>query len=132
MSKRDIENSQDVENVVRTFYERALRDKLLEPIFVVGLEMDLEEHIPIICRFWESVLLGANNYRRNPILKHIELSRKIALEPAHFDQWLQLWQECLEIEFDGPVAELALSRAKTMAQLMQFKIAASKKDGFIQ
>jgi len=132
MDKKDISTSEDVQLLVYSFYERALVDDDIGSIFQEQIGMDLKNHLPIICSFWDSVLLGKNNFKRNPILKHIELAKKVELKKVHFDRWLALWEVSISFHFTGPIAEMAWKRAKVMAQLMLYKIEESRKDGFIQ
>ena len=72
--------------------------------------------------FWETLLLGIVNYKGNPMIKHIELNEIIPLRPAHFTQWLKLWEEAVIENFSGKNANEAISKAKNIAGLMQFKI----------
>jgi hemoglobin len=41
------------------------------------------------------------------------------LTTAHFDRWLQLFDETVDELFDGPVADRAKARAATMARAIQ-------------
>jgi hemoglobin len=56
------------------------------------------------------------------MIKHLELNRLSSLGKNHFDQWLQLWEETVNENFSGPKSEEAVTRAKAIAELMQYKI----------
>ncbi|MET0600617.1 MAG: group III truncated hemoglobin, partial [Baekduia sp.] len=58
----DIQTREDCERLVRTFYGRALTDPLIGWIFTDVAKLDLEEHVPTITSFWETMLLGARSY----------------------------------------------------------------------
>ncbi len=58
----DLRERADVDRLLRAFYERALVDPLLRPVFVDVAHMDLEEHLPRIGDFWEKVLFNTVTY----------------------------------------------------------------------
>jgi hemoglobin len=118
----DITHRKDLELLIDAFYKKALKDELIQHFFTEVVQLDWEQHIPLIVDFWESSLLGTGNYKGNPMSAHLQLDRKSPLEPAHFDRWLKLWEETVNENFDGETANLAISRAQQIAQLMQFKI----------
>lgn len=129
----DIQSRADVENLINTFYRRVLKDTKIGFIFTDVAPIDWSTHLPLICDFWETVLLGNMKYRGNPMLKHLALDDRISLTPAHFNQWLRLWEQTTRQLFTGPIADEAIKRAQLMGQLMQHKIALKNTDkGFIQ
>lgn len=58
--RRDIADRADIAGLVTAFYRRAFADDTLGPIFVDIAQMDLPAHLPVMCDFWESVLLRSN------------------------------------------------------------------------
>ena len=60
---RDIADRADCERLVRAFYGRVMTDPIIGFIFTDVAHMDLEEHVPVITDFWETILLGAGSYR---------------------------------------------------------------------
>ena len=90
--KPDIENRNDIEFLVSEFYKLATQDEVIGKFFKTVMVLNWEKHIPVICNFWESIILGSHNYQGNPMLKHIELSRKEKLLPEHFERWQKLWK----------------------------------------
>lgn len=125
--RKPIETRQDIELLVDQFYSRVLKDPLLRPIFIDIAGIQLEEHLPILYDFWESVLLQTHNYRRDTMAKHLELNRKFPLTKAHFDRWLALLNETIDELFEGQKADLAKVRALSIATMMQIKIAGEEK-----
>ena len=84
--------------------------------------LNWEKHIPVICNFWESMILGSHNYQGNPMLKHIELSRKEKLLPEHFERWQSLWNQTLDSNFEGKNASVAKQKAHQIGGLMLLKV----------
>ena len=60
----------DCERLVRAFYGRALSDPVIGFIFVDVAHLDLEEHVPRIASFWETILLGAQSYAGGAFRPH--------------------------------------------------------------
>ncbi len=56
-ARRDIADHEDVAGLVTAFYQRAFVDDILGPIVVDVAQMDLPAHLPVMCDFWETVLL---------------------------------------------------------------------------
>jgi hemoglobin len=73
--------------------------------------------------FWETILLGAASYKGNPMIKHIELNKLSPMTHTHFERWLTFWQETINENFAGVRSVEAISRAQSIAQIMQIKIA---------
>lgn len=119
---KDIENSQDIKLLVDEFYKEVVNDDLIGHYFSKVIPLDLEIHLPVMYNFWETTLLGNIKYKGNPMVKHIELSRKERLNPEHFERWLFLWVNSVKENFEGPKAEEAIQRAKLIADLMKFKV----------
>ncbi len=130
--KKDITTIEDIQLLVDTFYTKAKADETIGHFFNEVIELDLEEHLPKIYRFWESILFGKANYRGNPMLKHIDLHQKSAMTVEHFDKWITLWEATTDEYFEGTKATEAKTKAKTMKELMLYKIKQSENPNFIQ
>lgn len=111
----DIASRADLESLLRSFYDRALLDPLLRRVFVEVAHMDLDAHLPIICDFWNRVLFNEGVYNGRTMHVHRQLHSLHTLHQAHFDRWLQLWNEALDDNFEGPVTEQARRHAARMA-----------------
>ncbi len=120
--QKDILDRSDLELLIDQFYKRVLSNPEISFFFTEVVELDWETHLPRIVDFWESNLLGRGPYKGNPMHVHIDLNKRSKLEHNHFEVWLQLWEESIQANFDGPMAELAIKRAKQIAQLMQLKL----------
>jgi hemoglobin len=108
---RDIEDRDDCERLVRAFYEKALVDPMIGFVFVDVAKLDLEEHVPVITSFWETMLLGARSYGGGAFGVHANLHAKVALRAPHFERWLLLWRTTVDELFAGPRAEEAKAHA---------------------
>lgn len=113
--KNDIVTREDIEILVNRFYEKVNRDQFLGPIFS---HVDWPHHLPIMYNFWSSMLLGDQTYRGNPLQRHLHL----AIDKTHFDQWLRLFKETVDENFDGKNANEAIMRAQSIAGIFQVKL----------
>jgi hemoglobin len=104
---RDIETRADCERLVRAFYGKALEDPIIGFIFVDVAKLDLDEHVPEITSFWETILLGTRSYSGSAFAPHAELHAKVELREGHFERWLQLWFGTVDELFGGDRANLA-------------------------
>ena len=50
--------------------------------------------------------------------QNIELNKKEALQPKHFERWLELWESTIKSNFSGPKANEAIQRAQSIGALM--------------
>jgi len=130
-NKTDIEYESDVVQLVDTFYDKIINDETVGYIFREHMTLSLQDHLPIMYAFWQSILLDTMTYRGQVMAKHIELNRLTALRAKHFDKWLLLWKQTVNELYIGPKATAAITKAQTMAELMQYKIAKSNNDNFI-
>lgn len=119
--KRDIKDQEDIRFLVVEFYNKALTDEVIGPVFKAA-NFSLEAHIPVMVTFWETILLDVVTYKGNPMLKHIALNKEVPLHGEHFERWMKIWEETISSNFEGPVADQAISRAASIGQLMQYKI----------
>ena len=119
---KDITTKEDIIFLVDQFYGKAIEDEQIGVFFTTVVPLNFDEHLPVMYNFWESVLLGGTSYKGNPMLKHIELHRKQALQEEHFTQWLTLWEQTIDEHLTGSVAETAKARARSIKAIMQHKL----------
>ena len=60
------------------------------------------------------------------MIKHIELNKLSPLQQSHFERWLTLWGETINENFAGQKSKEAITRARTIAQIMQNKISSKE------
>ncbi len=126
-NKKDIATRADIDLLITTFYERLLEDENISYIFTDVAKLDIKMHIPVIIDFGESVLLNKNVYHNNTMKLHLDLDDKSALTAKHFDIWLKHFNNTIDELFEGDISLLAKQRAKSVATVMQIKIAQNKK-----
>jgi hemoglobin len=118
----DIQDRASCERLVRAFYGRALTDPVIGFIFVDVARLDLEEHVPRIASFWETILLGAQSYGGGAFRPHAVLNTKVRLRAGHFDRWLWLWRTTVDELFAGERAELAKAHAERVARAFHARL----------
>lgn len=119
--EKDIETREDLELLLREFYNILLKDDSINYIFTDVARVDMEAHIPIITDFWEMVLFQKGSYRKNAIQVHTELNKQTPLTPAHFKTWLHHFNNTVDRLYKGSNAFQAKQRAESIATIMQIK-----------
>jgi hemoglobin len=100
--------------LVGRFYEKARADALLGPVFDSRVA-DWDHHLVQMCHFWSSVATMSGVYHGSPMPKHMALP----IDAAHFDRWLELFEETAH-EICLPVAaEHFIVRARRIAQSLE-------------
>ena len=116
--KQDIQSLEDIELMVNTFYGRVQEDDFIGPIFNDIIQDRWPQHLAIMYRFWQSILLDENTYTGQPFLKHINLG----IEEVHFARWLYLFHSTVEELFQGPIADEAKKRSAQIAGTFNSKL----------
>ncbi|MEH0639212.1 group III truncated hemoglobin [Streptomyces bottropensis] len=111
----DIAGREDVERLVRAFYDVVLDDPLIGRLFTEVARIDMATHLPVMADFWESALLTPGVYRRNALRAHRDLHARSPLRAEHFDRWLDLWTVAVRGRHAGPVADRAVTKARAVA-----------------
>ena len=124
--KRDIETRDDLFVLLQKFYDTLLQDETISYIFTDVAKIDMEHHLPIIVDFWEMVLFDAPTYKKNAIQPHLVLNEKSKFEKHHFDTWLRTFAQTVDELFEGKNAFAAKQKAKSIATIIQIKMAQSK------
>ncbi len=119
---KDIETRKDIESVVNNFYDKVRKDDVIGFIFNDIAKVNWETHLPVMYDFWEFTVLGTGTFLRNAMTPHFELNNKIKLIPAHFERWLQLFNETVDELFAGQYADHMKGRAQNIARLMEHKL----------
>jgi hemoglobin len=122
-TRSDITNRQDIETLVRRFYEQAIPDPIIGKFFTQVAHLDLETHLPKIANFWEQMLFQHAVYNGSPMHVHLVLNSKERMLPEHFERWLALWGDTIDRLFAGEKAEMAKARAQMVAKSFSLGIA---------
>ena len=119
MRKTDLDNREQVDRFVDSFYERLLQDEILAPIFLDVASVDLAVHLPHIKDYWAKLLLGETAYRRHTMNIHRRLHGKRTLTEADFERWLDYFVKAVDSGWEGPKAERAKQIAAVIAANMK-------------
>jgi hemoglobin len=121
---RDIESREDIDVIMRSFYDKLLADSSISYIFTDIAKVNLEEHFPILVDFWHSMLFGSQSYKANAMKPHIDLAKKSKFTKAHFQTWLQYLYISIDEHNEGRLAHTMKARAQNIAGLMEYKVGA--------
>lgn len=116
--KKDIATETDIKLLVDTFYDNVNQDELLSPVFNDFAQVDWQHHLPIMYRFWSTVLFGSMAYKGQPFPKHLRLP----VDRQHFSRWISLFTQTVDILFEGEKATEAKQKATSIAQIFQMKM----------
>jgi hemoglobin len=114
---QDLDSPPRIRAFVADFYRRLLADALLAPVFVDVAAVDLEQHLPRICAYWEKMLLGQPGYRRHMMARHRAVHAQRPLGAAEFERWLAHFSAALS-PYRGPAADRAWLLARRIARNM--------------
>lgn len=106
----------NIRELVYAFYDRVRDDELLGPVFNGALAGRWDDHLPKMCRFWSSLVLGTKSYQGNVQQAHQPLT---GVEPRHFSRWLYLFLDTVERRFEAPAAVRFMEPALRIAQSLQ-------------
>lgn len=119
---KDINSASDIKRLLDSFYNKVLKDDVIGTFFIDVVQLDIDDHMPVMYSFWESTLLGLGTYQGNPMIKHINLHKKMPIREEHFARWLELWESTINNQFQGDNADLAIQKANQIADLMKIKL----------
>ena len=118
MKKSDIQNEDDIKKLVHTFYDKVNRDDLLSPIFNDVAKVNWDEHLPLLCRFWSTLLFRTMTFEGRPFPKHLPLP----IQREHFGRWVSLFTATVDELFSGAKAEEAKNFARSIADTFQLRM----------
>lgn len=120
--KKDIESRDDIELLVKNFYEKVKIDPVIGNIFTDIARVNWEKHLPVMFDFWENTIFYTGSYSGNPMKSHQNLNRLFPLTKEHFSRWNQLFASTMDELFEGDKAVLAKQRAISISTVMQLKL----------
>ena len=121
-TRSDISSREDIEHIVRSFYDRVLNDEELAPFFTEVVVVDWDAHLPKMFDFWEGVVFGTGNFKGNPMQVHLKLHLREKLSQQLFKKWLELFSGTIDSLHSGEKANLIKTRALSIATMMQMRI----------
>ena len=124
---QDIKNRKDIHFLISEFYNKLLSDDLVQHFFEDIIRQDhLEEHIEVITDFWNGILFNVPDYKRNAMQPHLILNQTKPFKNKHFKRWLQHFNTSIDDNFKGEKAEMAKTRALSIATIMEIKMVTKK------
>ncbi len=108
---KDIQNENDIQKLVHSFYAKVEEDERLGPIFNDFAGVDWEEHLPKMVDFWSKLLFQTQRYKGHPFREHLPLP----IEKEDFGRWYDLFEETVDEHFEGEKAEYAKEMAGKIA-----------------
>jgi hemoglobin len=96
--------------VVADFYRRARQDVLLGPVFESHVG-DWDAHLGRMYDFWSAALLRTGRYSGQPVERHRLIGE---LGAAHFDRWIELFEETVRDSCPPRLVDAFLVRARRM------------------
>ncbi len=102
-----------IHKLVHAFYDRVRADSFIGPIFEGVIADRWDTHLETMVNFWSSVMLTSGVYKGTPMAKHVALTE---VEPAHFDRWLELFEETTSELFIAEIADDFMVRARRIAE----------------
>lgn len=119
--KKDISNRDDLLLLMQEFYKKLLADPSISYLFTDIANINLDEHLPVLVDFWDSVLFQSDTYRKNAMQPHLDLHKQSPLQPHHFTTWLGYFNASVDLHFEGEMAFRIKERARSIATIMQIK-----------
>lgn len=114
---RDLDDPDEIAEMVRRFYADVAQDDLLGPMFNEVARVDWSEHLPKLAAFWCRALLSMPGYEGNPYRAHQLIHDRRAFTTAHFERWLDLFHETVDLGWAGPKAEQAKAMGRKVAMV---------------
>ena len=113
----DLDDPEQVAEMVRRFYADVAQDSLLGPMFNDIARVDWSAHLPKLTAFWCRALLSMPGYEGNPYRSHQITNAMSPFTVAHFERWLELFTETVDLGWAGPKAEHAKALGRKVAEV---------------
>ena len=117
VATRDLDDPDEVAELVRRFYADVAQDDLLGPMFDEVAQVDWSEHLPKLTAFWCRALFGMPGYSGNPFQAHQLVHARRPFTRDHFERWLELFEETVDVGWVGPNAEKLKAIADNVARV---------------
>jgi hemoglobin len=110
-SMHDIQNDNDIELLVHSFYGKVQKDERLDYIFSDYANVNWDTHLPNMVDFWSKLLFQTSRYKGRPFRQHLPLP----IEREDFGRWYGLFEETVDEYFEGEKADYAKEMAGKIA-----------------
>lgn len=109
-----------IEQLVTYFYQKVQADEILGPVFNDVAQVDWDEHLPLLCQFWSSVMLKTNEYHGNAYQKHVLIKQLTSIKEEHFIRWLDLFKQEAINHLPKEAAEEIMQKALLIAESLKY------------
>lgn len=113
---KDIHDVTDIRLLVNKFLDRIIKDELLSPVFNEHVK-DWAQQKDAMYRFWENALLKKPVYEGSGLDKHENLQ----INNQHFYRWVTLFNQTVDENFKGELADNAKYQALNTAEIFRNK-----------
>ena len=113
----DIRTEADINTLINTFYEKVGLDELLGPLFQADAQVHWPQPFAMMSAFWKRVLLNTGGEDGWPIPSSVALPAR----GEYFQRWRQLFMAAVEVNFTGPIAEVAKAKAQDIVRRFEYK-----------
>ena len=121
--KNDIQDREDILLIMKEFYIKLLNDGIIKHFFDDIIQEDhLEQHLETITDFWNGILFNDTTYQKNAMQPHLLLNKTKPFKKEHFKTWLYHFNSSIDKNFKGEKAEMAKTRALSIATVMEIRI----------
>jgi hemoglobin len=79
-------------------------------------QVDWSLHLPKLTAFWSRFLFGTLGYDGNPFRAHQLVHARRPFTAAHFERWLELFFETLDLGWVGPNVDRVKAHATKVAK----------------
>ena len=118
----DIQTDEDIKVLVDSFYEKVNHDNLLSPVFNDIAKVNWKDHMPLMYKFWSTLLIEKKAYPGQPYPKH----EVLPITQEHFNRWLLHFNTTVDDHFKGALANEAKRLASQIALAFSHKMGIAK------
>ena len=127
--KQDLSNHDQLEALLRHFYQLVLADSIIGYLFVDVAKIDLDAHLPKVVHVWHDLLFATKHYDGGLFAAHLGVHNQVALKPGHFTRWLYLLERSIqECELEGPKTQQMLTLAHRISKSLSAALSEQRRD----
>jgi len=114
MNLPDLDNPQNIDVFIASFYDKLLSDDVMAPLFLRDAGIVVATHLPTISLYWQKMLWGDKQYATNMMNKHRAVHAKTGFTADHYHRWLDYFEQTATGSFAGEYTDKALRIANAV------------------
>jgi hemoglobin len=123
--KKDIISKDDIAFLIDKFYKNVAKEASMVHFFE---NVDWSKHLPKMIGFWEFILFSTPNAYTGSLMEpHFKLHERLPFAKKDFEKWLEIFNQTVDENFEGKLADEAKNAAFGIAATMRYKIVGSDK-----